>query len=56
MGGVKVLRYAHVKRDVRRQLLPRRDRVPLALTPDYAPFESAFGAEGVEVLQQPYAE
>jgi hypothetical protein len=56
MGGVKVLWYAHVKRDVRRQLLTLGDSVPLAITPDYATFESAFGAEGVEVLQQTYAE
>jgi hypothetical protein len=56
MGVIKVLRYAHVKSDFRGQMLTRRDRVPLAITTDYAPFEFAFGAEGAEVLQQPYAE
>jgi hypothetical protein len=56
MGFIEMLRYAHVKTNVCGQLLTRRDRVPLAITPDYAPFKSAFGAEGVEALQQPYAE
>jgi hypothetical protein len=43
--------YAHVKTYVRWHLLTRRDRFPLAITQGYAPFKSAFGAEGVEVLQ-----
>jgi hypothetical protein len=56
MGVIKVFRYAYVKTDVRGQLLTRRDRVALAIIPDYDPFEFAFGVEGVEVLQQRYAE
>jgi hypothetical protein len=55
VGVIKLLRYAHVKTYVSGQVLTRRDRVPLAITPDSATLKLTFGAERVEVLQQLYA-
>jgi len=53
---IKVIGYAHVKTDVRGQLLTRGHRGLLSVTPDYSAAKYPFDTEGVKILYEAYSE